>query len=377
MRRFHLILLLLVALLGAVIALGITRSPVLGLDLQGGLEVVLEAQAPPGREVTDADLDRSIEIMRNRIDKIGVSEPEIRKQGSNQIVIELAGVHDQGRAAELIGKTAQLQFYDLEGDLTGPSISSGGFPLAEDRLYLLLKGQQAAAEKGTPSAWYLYSDVEDPAGRAGAHKAGHPRRLPRAARRRRARSSSQSRATGSSSRAARRPPSVPASPRPRRRRPTTTSSSTQPTSGTADPGDDRRRPPSDGDSPGLRHPDRPARRPHAVHRLGRGQVPRHHPEARDPRADADRATGERAADPAALRDRARRRDPVVARRSTSSSTRTGSRATTVRRSRASTPRRRRRTSRSSSRPVPCRSASSRSIARTSRQRSVRTPCARR
>ena len=80
----------------------VTRSPVLGLDLQGGLEVVLEAQAPPGQEVTEEDLDRSIEIMRNRIDKLGVSEPEIRKQGSDQIVIELAGVHDQGRAAELI-----------------------------------------------------------------------------------------------------------------------------------------------------------------------------------------------------------------------------------------------------------------------------------
>ncbi len=158
MRRYHLILLLLVALLGGVIALAVTRSPVLGLDLQGGTEVVLEAQAPPGQEVTDEDIDRSIEIMRNRIDKLGVSEPEIRQQGPDQIVVELAGVTDQGRAAEVIGKTAQLQLYDLEGDLAGPSISADGFPVATDRLYPLLKGQQAAAEKGTPSAWYLYSE---------------------------------------------------------------------------------------------------------------------------------------------------------------------------------------------------------------------------
>jgi SecD/SecF fusion protein len=161
MRRFHLILVLVLVVLGGVVALAATRSPVLGLDLQGGLEVVLEAQAPPGQEVTEEDLDRSVEIMRDRIDKLGVSEPEIRKQGENQIVIELAGVHDQGRAAELIGKTAQLQFYDLEGDLTGPSISAGGFPVAAERLYPLLKGQQAAAEDGTPSAWYLYDSEKN------------------------------------------------------------------------------------------------------------------------------------------------------------------------------------------------------------------------
>jgi SecD/SecF fusion protein len=161
MRRFHLILLVVIAVLGAVIALAVTRSPVLGLDLQGGLEVVLEAQAPPGQEVTEEDLDRSIEIMRDRIDKLGVSEPEIRKQGSDQIVIELAGVHDQGRAAELIGKTAQLQFYDLEGDLTGPSISANGFPVAQERLYPLLKSLQSSADEGTPSAWYLYDEEKN------------------------------------------------------------------------------------------------------------------------------------------------------------------------------------------------------------------------
>ena len=89
----------------------------LGLDLQGGLEVVLEAQAPPGEEITQDALDRSIAIIRSRVDKLGVAEPEIRKQGRDQIVIELAGVDDPERAAALIGKTAQLQFYDLEGDV--------------------------------------------------------------------------------------------------------------------------------------------------------------------------------------------------------------------------------------------------------------------
>ncbi|HVY60531.1 MAG TPA: hypothetical protein VHF22_02710, partial [Planctomycetota bacterium] len=155
MRRYHLIILVVIALMGGVAALAVTKSPVLGLDLQGGLEVVLQAEAPPGKEVTQEDLDRSIEIMRSRVDKLGVSEPEIRKQGPNQIVIQLAGVHDPARAAEIIGKTAQLQFYDLEGDLVAPSIQNGN-PVASPTLYGLLTRVQDEAKKGTPSAWYLY-----------------------------------------------------------------------------------------------------------------------------------------------------------------------------------------------------------------------------
>jgi SecD/SecF fusion protein len=132
------------------------KSPTLGLDLQGGLEVVLKAVPPKGHALTSQDLSRSVTIMRNRVDKLGVSEPEIRKQGSDQIIIQLAGVHDPKKAAELIGKTAQLELYDLEADLTGPSISSQGFPAATPRLYDLLSGQQLKAKKGTPTAYYLF-----------------------------------------------------------------------------------------------------------------------------------------------------------------------------------------------------------------------------
>src|SRR6266511_4058868 len=133
------------------------KSPTLGLDLQGGLEVVLKAVPPKGHKLTTQDLDRSVTIMRNRVDKLGVSEPEIRKQGGNQIIIQLAGVHDPKKAAELIGKTAQLELYDLEADLMGPSINSQGFPVATPRLYDLLSGQQLKAKKGTPTAYYLFN----------------------------------------------------------------------------------------------------------------------------------------------------------------------------------------------------------------------------
>src|SRR5262245_46989986 len=88
------------------------RKPTLGLDLQGGLEVVLKAVPPKGHTLTSDDLARSVTIMRNRIDQLGVSEPDVRKQPPDQIVIQLAGVHDPKKAAQLIGKTAQLELYD-------------------------------------------------------------------------------------------------------------------------------------------------------------------------------------------------------------------------------------------------------------------------
>src|SRR5881392_3825298 len=158
-RRAHVALIcVVVAALGGVAALAVSRSPAhkkatLGLDLQGGLEVVLKANPPKGHTLTADDLNRSIDIMRNRIDKLGVSEPEIRKQGNNQIVIQLAGVHDPASAAKLIGKTAVLEFYDFEADLTGPSVTTGlqKVPVATGSLFDLLNAPEtrALADKGT------------------------------------------------------------------------------------------------------------------------------------------------------------------------------------------------------------------------------------
>jgi SecD/SecF fusion protein len=161
-RRSHLILVgLILAALAGVAALAIPGSPAhkkvtLGLDLQGGLEVVLKAQPAKGQKLDSAALDRSVSIMRQRVDKLGVSEPEIRKQGSNQIVIELAGVHDPAKAATIIGKTAQLELYDLETSLTGPSITASGNPQPSPSLDRLLSAVQSQAKKGEPEGYYAF-----------------------------------------------------------------------------------------------------------------------------------------------------------------------------------------------------------------------------
>jgi SecD/SecF fusion protein len=158
LRRYLITLAAIFAAVGGVVALALFRTPTLGLDLQGGLEVILQAKAPRGREITQEDLDRSIEIMRQRVDKSGVGEPDIRRQGENQIAVQLAGVHDAARAAELVGQTAQLQFYDLQGDALPPTATANGGIQPSLGLLPLLQGQQKLAEKGTPTAWYLFSN---------------------------------------------------------------------------------------------------------------------------------------------------------------------------------------------------------------------------
>src|SRR5438046_8061385 len=153
-RRSHLILVgLIAAALAGVVALAVPGSPIhkkvtLGLDLQGGLEVVLEATPTKGQKLDSSALDRSVSIMRQRVDKLGVAEPEIRKQGANQIVIELAGVHDPAKAASIIGKTAQLELYDLETSVTGPSLTAAGNPHETTSLYGLLSAAHSEAKNG-------------------------------------------------------------------------------------------------------------------------------------------------------------------------------------------------------------------------------------
>jgi SecD/SecF fusion protein len=160
-RRHLLILAALAAAVGGVVVLALFRTPTLGLDLQGGLEVLLQAKAPQGREVTQEDLDRSKDIMEERINKLGVSEPEITTQAGNQISVQLPGVHDAARAADIVGQTAQLQFFDLAGDALAPTVTASGAIQPTQRLLPLLRSEEALPEDSTPTAWYLYSDKDE------------------------------------------------------------------------------------------------------------------------------------------------------------------------------------------------------------------------
>jgi SecD/SecF fusion protein len=129
-RRRHLFVLLFVLALVAISGIVIASKPTrLGLDLKGGVELVYQG-TPTGqvKEVTGSDIDRSIEIIRQRIDKLGVSEPEVSRLGETEISVSLPDVTNAQRAIEQVGTTAQLYFYDWEPSLIGRERVLGGHP---------------------------------------------------------------------------------------------------------------------------------------------------------------------------------------------------------------------------------------------------------
>src|SRR5581483_3342465 len=104
------------------VAVLLTMKTRLGLDLKGGVELVYQgqptAQTP---KVTSDALSRAVDIMRERVDALGVTEPEIQTSGGNQITVSLPNVTDVGRAEKQVGKTARLEFYDWEANALTPN----------------------------------------------------------------------------------------------------------------------------------------------------------------------------------------------------------------------------------------------------------------
>lgn len=88
---------------------GFEARPQLGLDLRGGISVVLTPRVAEGQEVNDEVLNRTIEIIRSRVDALGIAEPEIQRQGDD-VLVQLPGLEDRERALEVIGRTARLTF---------------------------------------------------------------------------------------------------------------------------------------------------------------------------------------------------------------------------------------------------------------------------
>src|SRR6185437_4979971 len=121
-QRHGFVLLLVVGLIAASIAVLVTQRTVLGLDLKGGIELVYQGQPTPRTpKVTQEALNRAVDIMRSRVDQLGVSEPQIQTTGNNLITVGLPDVHDVARAEREVGQTAQLFFYDWEANALTPN----------------------------------------------------------------------------------------------------------------------------------------------------------------------------------------------------------------------------------------------------------------
>jgi preprotein translocase subunit SecD len=90
-----------------------------GLDLQGGVSILLKASPPPGQSSVDPDQMAAVQtIVTQRVNAFGVSEPQIQQQGSDHILVELPGIQDQDLAVKTIGNTGLLEWIDLSGTPT-------------------------------------------------------------------------------------------------------------------------------------------------------------------------------------------------------------------------------------------------------------------
>lgn len=123
-----------------------------GLDLQGGVHVVLEVEKTAEKEENISDVaDRALEIIRNRVDALGVTEPVIHKEGMNRIIVDLPGVKEPEKAIDIIGKTALLEFKLVEDDenLYKQAIS-GNVPEGYELLYLREKDERGIYRETQP-----------------------------------------------------------------------------------------------------------------------------------------------------------------------------------------------------------------------------------
>jgi SecD/SecF fusion protein len=118
-RRNALVLLLVAGLIAASAVVIAAKKTRLGLDLKGGVELVYQAKPTAQSKVDSESLNRAIDIMRSRVDQLGVAQPEIQRSGADEIDVALPEIKNAGRAEQEVGKTAQLFFYDWEPNVIG------------------------------------------------------------------------------------------------------------------------------------------------------------------------------------------------------------------------------------------------------------------
>lgn len=149
-RRSVLLLLVVVGLTLASLVAIVLNPVVLGLDLRGGVQVILEGHPTADSQVNAASIQRSVDIINNRVNAFGVASPWIQTQGGNQISVQLPGVKNANQVVTNLIKPAQLAFYDYENNLV-----SGNASLT---LYdAVLLAQKTHVDDATQGAETLYA----------------------------------------------------------------------------------------------------------------------------------------------------------------------------------------------------------------------------
>ncbi|WP_425247019.1 protein translocase subunit SecD [Streptomyces sp. NEAU-NA10] len=194
--------LLALAVLAVSLYIALTVPVRLGLDLRGGTQLVLETRSTPSTDAGSEATDRTLEVLRGRIDGLGVAEPTLVRSGENRIIVELPGVQDPKKAADVLGRTAQLTFRPVLGTADSADGTSGPLPkrprehvLPDESGALLRLGaasltgehvKEAAAgfDQQGGAGWHVTVDFEGAGrdgwarltGEAACHPAGDPAR---------------------------------------------------------------------------------------------------------------------------------------------------------------------------------------------------------
>ncbi|MFB6775279.1 protein translocase subunit SecD [Streptomyces sp. NPDC056337] len=184
------------AVLAASVAIALTLPIRLGLDLRGGTQIVLETKSTETTEADREATDRTVEVLRGRIDALGVAEPTIVRSGENRVVVELPGVQDPKQAADVLGRTAQLTVHPVLGAAENAAEAGDGERVVPDESgqYLrlaeaALSGQEvkdadARFDQQSGAGWHVTVDFEDAGsdrwarvtGEAACHPAGDAQR---------------------------------------------------------------------------------------------------------------------------------------------------------------------------------------------------------
>lgn len=115
-QKYQISLVFILLLVGGSVYLLIKQPPKLGLDLRGGMNVILTAKTKPGAPVTSKTMEQALFVIEQRVNKLGVTEPQISRQGSGSIMVQLPGIKDPDRVLDIIGKTALLEFRPVKDE---------------------------------------------------------------------------------------------------------------------------------------------------------------------------------------------------------------------------------------------------------------------
>ncbi|MEV7007299.1 protein translocase subunit SecD [Streptosporangium sp. NPDC051022] len=176
--------------------IALTMTPRLGLDLRGGTQIVLETKDSPTTKADAEATDRTLEVLRRRADALGVADAPLARSGERRIIVELPGVQDPAKAAEVIGKTAQLTFHPViaQADETTKAKNGEQIISDEDGAKLLVgparltgngvSDAEAGMDVQRGGGWFITLDFRDEGrkewakltGEAACNPSGDPKR---------------------------------------------------------------------------------------------------------------------------------------------------------------------------------------------------------